>query len=95
MDKAFLDSQLDAVGSVLCEKYPGIEINYREDIVRTDADYITESLAAVRDHGFEGTALCWNVMDAPDAHIEAAARLEAERPQTGRGTEHNRTRGDG
>ena len=78
MDKAFLDSQLDAIGSVSCEKYPGIEINYREDIVRTDADYIAESLAAVRDHGFEGAALCWNVMDAPDAHIEAAARLEAE-----------------
>ena len=76
MDKAFLDTQLDAIGSVPCEKYPGIEINRAEGIVNTDPGYITESLEAVRDHGFEGAALCWNIMQAPDAHIRAAEGLE-------------------
>ena len=76
MDKAFLETQLEAVGEAACEKYPGIEINYDKDLVRTDTEYITESLAAIRDHGFEGAALCWNMLQAPDAHIDAVARLE-------------------
>lgn len=73
LDREFLDTQLAAAGRVSCAKYPGIEINYGEDLVRTDPAYITESLSAVRARGFEGAVLCWNVMDAPDAHIEAAA----------------------
>ncbi len=76
MDESFLDAQLEAIGRVPCEKYPGIEINYREDIARTDPGYIAESLAAVRRHGFEGAALCWNVMLAPESHIDAIAGLE-------------------
>lgn len=78
MDQAFLETQLEAVGRVACEKYPGIEINYDEELVRTDAGYILESLAAIRERGFEGAALCWNAMQAPDAHIEAAAELQDE-----------------
>ena len=77
--KKLLESQLDAIGCVKCEKFPGVEINYSEDVVRTDADYITESLTAIRDHGFEGAALCWNIMEAPEKHIEAAVRLEKDR----------------
>ena len=77
-DITLLETQLDAVGKVSCGKYPGIEICYDKNLVRTDPDYITESLAAVRQHGFEGAALCWNIMEAPEAHIEAAARLEKE-----------------
>ena len=73
MDRAFLDTQLDAIRRVSCAKYPGVEINYREDIARTDPAYIAESLAAIKARGFEGAALCWNVMLAPDAHIDAAA----------------------
>ena len=75
MDRAFLDTQLEAVGQVSCERYPGIEINYLEDIARTDADYVRESLSAVQESGFEGAALCWNVMEAPDEHIDAIAEL--------------------
>lgn len=75
MDRAFLDTQLEAVGQVSCERYPGIEINYLEDIARTDTEYVRESLAAVREFGFEGAALCWNVMEAPVEHIEAVAEL--------------------
>ena len=75
MDEAFLDTQLEAIGQVSCERYPGIEINYLEDIARTDPDYIRESLAAVKEFGFEGVALCWNVMEASDEHIEAIAEL--------------------
>ena len=77
MDRAFLETQLDAVGQISCEKYPGIEINYDRELVRTDADYITESLSAIHARGFEGAALCWNLMQAPDAHIEAVAGLES------------------
>ena len=77
MDKAFLDTQLGAVGRVCCAKYPGIEINYDSEIVRSDPAYITESLSMIRDRGFEGAVLSWNVMDAPDAHLEAAAAVAA------------------
>ena len=76
MDRSFLDAQLEAVSHAACEKYPGIEINYREDIARTDSGYITESLSAVKTHRLEGAALCWNVMLAPQAHIDAIARME-------------------
>ena len=58
MDRTFLDTQLEAVGQVSCERYPGIEVNYLADIARTDADYVRESLAAVKEFGFEGAALC-------------------------------------
>lgn len=75
MDRAFLDSQLEAIGQVSCERYPGIEVNCLADIARTDAGYVRESLRAVRDVGFEGAALCWNVMEAPDEHIDAIAAL--------------------
>ena len=77
-DKAFLETQLDALRSVSCEKYPGIEVNYEKGVVETDAEYITESLEAVRNHGFDGAALCWNIMQAPPAHIGAAAGLEGK-----------------
>ncbi len=75
MDRTFLDAQLEAVDQAPCERYPGIEINYLADIARTDADYVRESLAAVREHDFDGAVLCWNVMEAPDEHIEAIAGL--------------------
>jgi hypothetical protein len=56
--------------------YPGIELNYHKNLVRTDTDYVTDSLKAIREHGFAGAALCWNIMEVPDAHIDAAAALE-------------------
>lgn len=76
LDQRFLNTQLDAIKRAACEKYPGIEINYREDIARTDPRYITSSLAAIKASGFEGASLCWNVMLAPPAHIDAIARME-------------------
>ena len=75
-DKAFLDTQLEAARCVPCESYPGIELNYNKDIVRTDAEYITESLAAVKEHGFGDVVLSWNVVEAPDKHIEAVKAFE-------------------
>ena len=69
MDAAFLDSQLEAMEPYPCAKYPGIEINYREGIVPTSPAYVTESLAAVLRHGFDGAVLSWNIMEAPEAHI--------------------------
>lgn len=74
MDVAFLDSQLDAMAPYDCGKYPGIEINYREGIVPTSPDYVTESLDAVMRHGFDGSVLSWNIMEAPDSHIACLGR---------------------
>ena len=61
---------------VPCESCTGIELNYSEESVRTDADYIKESLAAVKAHGFGGAVLSWDVTEVPDAHIEAMEALE-------------------
>jgi len=69
MDVAFLNSQLQAMEACPCAKYPGIEINYRADIAPTSPAYVTESLDAVREKGFDGLVLSWNIMEAPDAHI--------------------------
>ena len=79
MDRAFLDTQLEALFGLPCRVCPGIEVNYSPEEVRTDADYVTESLAAIRDHGFESAVLSWDVPEAPDAHIEAVAALERGR----------------
>ena len=75
MDLTFLNAQLTAMRPLPCEKYPGIEINYYKGIADTSAEYIEESLAAVKNQGFEGAVLCWNVMEAPEAHIEAVQRV--------------------
>ena len=69
MDVDFLDSQLKAMEPYACGKYPGIEINYREKVVPTSPEYVTESLETVMRHGFDGAVLSWNIMEAPDSHI--------------------------
>ena len=70
MDVNFLHSQLEAMQSYACGKYPGIEINYREVIAPTSPEYISESLKAVKDHHFTGAVLSWNIMEAPLSHLE-------------------------
>ena len=74
MDVAFLESQLEAMEPYACGKYPGIEINYREGVVPTSAEYVTESLDAVMRHGFDGAVLSWNIMEAPQEHIACLGR---------------------
>ena len=69
MDVDFLESQLAAMESCPCAKYPGIEINWRADIAPTTPEYVTESLAAILRHHYSGAVLSWNIMEAPDAHI--------------------------
>ena len=69
MDLAFLQSQLEAMEPYSCGKYPGIEINYRENIAPTTPEYVKESLTAIMSHGFDGAVLSWNIMEAPEAHI--------------------------
>ena len=76
MDRSFLDTQLEAAGQAACECCPGIEINYSENIVKTDAGYVTESLTEVRDYGFKEAVLCWNILQVPEEHIEAVAGLD-------------------
>lgn len=75
MDLAFLRGQLRAAGRVPCRIYPGIEVNYDERLVRTDPAYIRESLAAAGELGLEGAVLSWNVLQAPEANLEAAASV--------------------
>ena len=75
MDVAFLDSQLQAMEAYPCAKYPGIEINYREGVAPTSPEYVVESLDAVKRHHFEGAVLSWNIMEVPDAHIDACPSL--------------------
>ena len=70
MDVDFLHSQLKAMEPYDCGKYPGIEINYRADIVPTSPAYVSESLKAVLSHGFNGAVLSWNIMEAPLSHLE-------------------------
>ena len=74
-DRELLNTQLEAIRSVPCGRYPGIEINYDERLVRTDEEYITESLTAIRDYGYERVALCWDIMRVPQRHIRAIEDL--------------------
>lgn len=68
-DLEFLKGQLECISQASCDKYPGIEVNYREEFARTDPDYIKESIQAVKDAGFSGAVLSWDIMLAPDSHI--------------------------
>jgi len=77
MDLAFLESQLEAMEPYTCAKFPGIEINYREDIAPTSPAYVTESLDAVMGHGFEGLVLSWNILEAPVSHIACLGKAES------------------
>ena len=70
MNVDFLHSQLEAMKPYACGKYPGIEINYRERIVPTSPEYISESLKAVLSYGFDGAVLSWNIMEAPMSHLK-------------------------
>jgi hypothetical protein len=70
MSLDFLHSQLEAMEPYNCGKFPGVEINYRKDIAPTSPEYVTESLKAVKEHGFDGTVLSWNIMEAPLAHLD-------------------------
>ncbi|MBR3101441.1 MAG: hypothetical protein IKH19_06790 [Muribaculaceae bacterium] len=71
MDVDFLNSQLDAMEPYSCGKYPGIEINYHEEYAPTTPEYVSESLTAVKNHGFDGAVLSWNIMEVPLSHLEA------------------------
>ena len=70
MDLDFLHSQLEAMEPYACAKFPGIEINYDEEIVPTSPEYVVESLSALTSHGFEGAVLSWNIMEAPLDHLD-------------------------
>ena len=70
-DLDFLNSQLEAMEPYQIGKYPGLEINYREGVAETSEEYVRESAQAIKQHGFNGAVLSWNIMEAPDAHIKA------------------------
>lgn len=70
-DLDFLNSQLQAMEPYQTDKYPGLEINYRQGVAETSPEYVRESARAIKQHGFNGAVLSWNIMEAPDAHIKA------------------------
>ncbi|MDO5122282.1 MAG: hypothetical protein Q4D46_09415 [Erysipelotrichaceae bacterium] len=70
-DDRFLEAQLQEFRDLPCRKYPGIEVNYREDIARTDPAYIRTSMKILEAGGMDGAVLAWDVMLAPDEHIRA------------------------
>ena len=70
-DLHFLNEQLEAMEPYQTGKYPGLEINYRQGVAETSPEYVKESAQAIREHGFNGAVLSWNIMEAPDAHIQA------------------------
>ena len=76
MNRNFLRDQLNTFRNLPVKKYPGIEINYREDIARTDPEYIRESMAVLQECGMDGAVLAWDVMRAPDSHLEAVLQTE-------------------
>lgn len=49
--------------------YPGIEVNYREDIARTDSEYVERSIKAASSAGCGGIVYAWDVMLAPEEHL--------------------------
>ena len=75
MDVPFLDGQLDAMAKLPCDKYPGIEINYKKVVAPTSPEYVVESLRTVLKHNYNGAVLSWNIMQAPDSHIECLSEL--------------------
>lgn len=76
MDAGFLRDQLNTFRSLPVKKYPGVEVNYREDIARTDPAYIAESLQVIRESGMDGAVLAWDIMNAPDSHLKAVMNRE-------------------
>lgn len=75
-DEYLLTELVKAAELSKCPVYPGIEVNYREDIARTSPEYITESLNTVRKAGLPGVVLAWDIMLAPDSHLEAIASFQ-------------------
>jgi Dihydroorotate dehydrogenase len=75
MDLDFLNGQLDALKDLPCRKFPGIEIIYVDKLAPTDPDYILESLRAVKEYGYDGSVVSWNIMQVPDEHIRCLNEL--------------------
>lgn len=72
MDRDYLVNELKKAKRMsACPVYPGIEVNYREDIARTSPEYVRESLDAVRAAGLPGAVLAWDIMLAPDSHLSS------------------------
>lgn len=68
-DTDFLKSQLRIMNSFSCGKYPGIEINYDDEILPITDHYVRESLEAVQDCNVDGVVYAWNIMEAPLSHF--------------------------
>ncbi len=69
---AFFAGQIQAILSVNCQKYPGIEVNYDANIVKTDPDSIAKNVKQISSYAVDGITLAWDIMSAPETHIDAA-----------------------
>ncbi len=71
MDENFLRSQVESLKGLPCAKFPGVEINYNQQLVPTDPEYIRDSVRTIIQGGADGVTLSWNIMEAPREHILA------------------------
>lgn len=78
MTNDFLKDQVTAARQSACGVYPGIEINYRDNVARTDEEYVYESVKTLQEADAQGAVLAWDVMQAPLNHIECLSRLEGQ-----------------
>lgn len=74
-DEDFLRRQLHAFSNLPVKKYPGLEVNYRSDIARTDPEYVRRSLQIFAESGMDGAVLAWDLMLAPDSHLAAVKQI--------------------
>lgn len=71
MDRDFLLAQVESLRNLPCDKFPGVEINYNQQLVPTDPEYIRSSIQTIIQGGADGVTLSWNIMEAPREHILA------------------------
>ena len=69
LDTDFLITQLLVMKPYTCGKYPGIEINYDDEILPITDHYVRESLGAIQGRDIDGIVYAWNIMEAPLAHF--------------------------
>ena len=66
----FLALQMNMMKGAACDISQGIEINKNEKMPDSSEHYVTNSVKIARDQGFENVVLSWDVVTAPQNHIE-------------------------
>ena len=54
------------------------ELQFEKTVAPTSPEYVVESLRTVLNHHFNGAVLSWNIMEAPDSHIECLSVFQSK-----------------